>query len=238
MTSTPPSASGWDRDHLDDYDWRRIFTQEMGYRGATGQQIGDALAVVESHCRESGESTQQAFGDPTSYAASLQGPQRLARAFVVSVVPITAAGLAMALLVFLPWPGWSQSVDVTWGHLARLLAFAAFALGVTVAYARSHGRQPRQGAAFLVVMASWWLADAALRDWTAMAFTAPNWTLWLLAGACTLAATALLLRQERQRVRDPRGEDRWLQNWWRVAPWVFPTLAAASVALRWLAHTS
>lgn len=54
-----------------DETWAGQFTDEMRLRGASGAEIGDALAVVETHCRESGEKADDAFGRPRAYAASL-----------------------------------------------------------------------------------------------------------------------------------------------------------------------
>lgn len=54
-----------------DKRWRDDFTVAMRMQDASGEQIGDALATVDAHCAESGESAEEAFGDPTDYATTL-----------------------------------------------------------------------------------------------------------------------------------------------------------------------
>lgn len=51
--------------------WRDRFAAHLRIGGWSGAQIGDAVAVVEEHCAESGEPAQEAFGAPEAYAASL-----------------------------------------------------------------------------------------------------------------------------------------------------------------------
>lgn len=51
--------------------WAEAFVVELRLRGVEGRRIGAALAEVEAHCAESGESAQEAFGDPTAYAVEL-----------------------------------------------------------------------------------------------------------------------------------------------------------------------
>jgi hypothetical protein len=51
--------------------WAEAFVVELRLRGVEGRRIGAALAEVEAHCAESGESAQGAFGDPTAYAVEL-----------------------------------------------------------------------------------------------------------------------------------------------------------------------
>lgn len=51
--------------------WRDAFIIELRLRGADGKQIGDELAQVESHCRDSGVPVDDAFGDPVAYARSV-----------------------------------------------------------------------------------------------------------------------------------------------------------------------
>ena len=50
--------------------WRDAFVLELRLRDVPGPQIGDALAEVDAHCADSGQSPQEAFGDPVHYAAT------------------------------------------------------------------------------------------------------------------------------------------------------------------------
>lgn len=61
-----------------DDEWRDAFVLEARLLDLTGDQIGDALAVIEGHVAESGEGARDSFGDPVRYARDLanEAPQR------------------------------------------------------------------------------------------------------------------------------------------------------------------
>jgi hypothetical protein len=52
-------------------DWRDAFVLRARMRDVPGERIGEALAEVEAHCAESGETPDEAFGDPVAYAQTL-----------------------------------------------------------------------------------------------------------------------------------------------------------------------
>lgn len=54
--------------------WREKFMTEASLRGASAPAISDALVEVETHCRESGRSTEPAFGSAAGYARNLGLP--------------------------------------------------------------------------------------------------------------------------------------------------------------------
>lgn len=87
--------------------WAQALLVELRLRGVPGRRIGQVLAEVESHVVDSGEDAQVAFGDPTTYAASLDLASPGERAPVLTrlahpvlhvvamvVVPVAAAGTA------------------------------------------------------------------------------------------------------------------------------------------------
>lgn len=49
--------------------WRDAFVLELRMREVPGTVIGEALAEVDAHCADSGQTPQEAFGDPVRYAA-------------------------------------------------------------------------------------------------------------------------------------------------------------------------
>ena len=56
--------------------WRERFLTELGLQGASAPAISDALVEVETHCRESGRSAENAFAHPGDYARALQLPDQ------------------------------------------------------------------------------------------------------------------------------------------------------------------
>lgn len=101
-----------------DRQWAGDFIVELRLRGVCGPDIGAALAEVDSHCAESGESADEAFGDAGEYARSLGLPetdqqattavlrrtlptllQLVGMVSVITAAPAIAAGEAMTVTV-------------------------------------------------------------------------------------------------------------------------------------------
>ncbi|WP_066637630.1 hypothetical protein [Serinicoccus hydrothermalis] len=100
--------------------WVRAFVTEQNLRGVMPRVIGDQLATVESHVRESGEPASEAFGDPVGYARALpEGERRrLDRRTVLELV-LGLAGMVLVLAGFTAWLA-DSPVRITTGYLAVL----------------------------------------------------------------------------------------------------------------------
>lgn len=106
--------------------WLRDFALLLRLRGIDGARIGDALAEVEAHCDDSGQSPHDAFGQPASYAANLHFAAPRATNWTTSVIlPVLGLviGVNLALGAVLSW---SAGVAITVGLLASMLVFVAF----------------------------------------------------------------------------------------------------------------
>jgi hypothetical protein len=140
MSSTIEGRKLWRRYAMEralaphvDKKWAESFILELRLIGIQGVRIGAALSEVESHCSESGENAQQAFGAPVDYARSLQLPgdsDHSPAAVVRSLEPIMVQVLGMLLLNW-SFSAWlrGQILDITTGHLliasVALLAMVA-----------------------------------------------------------------------------------------------------------------
>ncbi len=107
-------------------DWVQAMLLELRLQGVAGERIGAALAEVEAHVVDSGQSAQEAFGDPVDYARSLglpAEPEQSKTATLKGVVPtlIQLFGL-FAVIAAMPWS--AATVGVTTTLLAGLLAAA------------------------------------------------------------------------------------------------------------------
>jgi hypothetical protein len=118
--------------HVDEV-WAGSLLLELRLLGVAGDRIGAAVSEVESHCTESGQSAQEAFGDPVEYAQSLQLPEATdnsTQAITRSLTTILVQVLGMWLLnwSFEDWIG-GQQLELTVGRLvsstACLLAVVA-----------------------------------------------------------------------------------------------------------------
>ena len=113
--------------------WAEAMLIELRLQGVGGAHVGEALGEVDSHCAESGESAQEAFGDPVAYARSLglppspgQGPA----AIVGSVLPTLVQLVGMLLTLWsVPALVAAEAVQITVGQaLAAALMVAGILL--------------------------------------------------------------------------------------------------------------
>jgi hypothetical protein len=112
--------------HVDEV-WAESFCLELRLLGVEGARIGEALSEVESHCSESGQSAQLAFGTAVEYARSLQLPvdgDHSPRAVLRFLIPVSVQVLGMFILVWscVEWLR-GQRLEVTTGHLVIATSF-------------------------------------------------------------------------------------------------------------------
>ena len=112
--------------------WSEAFLLELRLRGVAGTQIGAALAEVEMHCAESGETAYAAFGDARSYATALDLPASPDQSVSLrEELPSVVLGLGGMLLTLAAVGAWRSGtgVHVTAGSVAVL---AILLVGVTL----------------------------------------------------------------------------------------------------------
>jgi hypothetical protein len=218
--------------------WRDDFVIALRLRSVSGRRIGDALAQVDTHCTDSGEAPEEAFGDPVAYATHVTEQIRPVD-FASSVSPLRAglSGLAVLLAVTALLSGVAGLHDgvpaeLSVGSLAGAGAgTAAIALMVRFASVlwdpRRFGR--RFGAMFLLLAAMMWPSIV----WTS---TAVELSAWLSVGIAVvlLAATWVSLRATRPDVVvDPLTGDSLPTPGW-LAPgvhWLLPVTLAGAILL-------
>jgi hypothetical protein len=74
-------------------EWRDAFVTELRLREVPGTQIGEALAEVDAHCTDSGQTPAEAFGDPVEYAGARAAELVVKR----RSVPLRAAWISFAI---------------------------------------------------------------------------------------------------------------------------------------------
>jgi hypothetical protein len=62
-------------------EYTRALTIQLRLREIPGLMIGQIVAEVESHVRETGEDPVEAFGQPGSYSAQFDRPAQAGRAW-------------------------------------------------------------------------------------------------------------------------------------------------------------
>lgn len=111
-----------------DSEWIQEFTLELRVRGVAGDDIGAALAEVDSHCAESGEAAQEAFGSARDYAVSLDLPasaEQQSYSPFMTVLHSLGQLLGMMLMIWsAPGLGTGEPAAVSTGMLVILLAVA------------------------------------------------------------------------------------------------------------------
>lgn len=221
--------------------WRDAFAVQLRLRNVPGARIGEALAEVDTHCADAGQSPQEAFGDPQAYAESLAAglgspttPRtRLSRKDALTTLS-TLAGIACLL----------EGVDsvthhlpgiLTTGHLAGVVAgTAGVAAIMTVLFRTSH----RRGTWLLIAataacVSAMFYVQAA---WKTPLVHAPGWLL-LTVGVLALAVAWFPLVSGRllaDRIVDPRtGTEPYPATRLLLAifRWGLPALLLLAVAL-------
>jgi hypothetical protein len=112
--------------HVDEA-WADSLLLELRLLGVAGDRIGEAVSEVESHCTESGQSAQEAFGDPVEYARSLKLPgaaDSSTQTILASLTTILVQVLGMNLLDwgFEDWIA-GQQLELTVGRLVSTIAY-------------------------------------------------------------------------------------------------------------------
>lgn len=104
-------------------DWSKAFLLELRLRGVAGIEIGAALAEVETHCADSGETAHAAFGDARPYATALELLPSTDRTGSLRDELLPAGlGLGGMLLTLAAVGAWRSGtgLDVTGGSVAVL----------------------------------------------------------------------------------------------------------------------
>lgn len=219
--------------------WAEAFLLELRLRGVNGRRIGAALAEVEAHCAESGESAQEAFGDPAAYAVELAPDGAVALDWRGELAP-SVLGLS-GMMLTLGAVGASRAgtqVELTAG-LVLVVALALLGTTLVVRHAdrvlRAVVRHRWVAVAGALAPIALFVAILVLGRQTLVALP-PAGT--LVVGLAFLAAsTAMALR-----VADPGGdpvvgpdeaggagtmaEDAVSRGLQRLTPWLFPVLTA------------
>lgn len=105
-------------------EWTEAFIVEARLRDLTGAQIGDALAEVNAHVVDSGQSARDAFGDPRAYAAELATSAapvvegHMARTLVPVGLQVVGMVLGLSAAAHL---GSGEPFELGWGLLSSLL---------------------------------------------------------------------------------------------------------------------
>lgn len=117
--------------------WVEEFVVEQRLLGVRGDRIGDALATVEAHLVDTGESAPDAFGPAAQYARELAAGERSGERGISPAVTVSAvAGLISLVLLPRAVTAWlsGSGVPVSAGDLVGL-AFIAVLTAVVLAAA-------------------------------------------------------------------------------------------------------
>lgn len=143
--------------------WECDFVLALRVRDVPGEAIGAALAEVQAHCADTGQTPAEVFGPPLAYAVSLALPENAPRrARTLGTTALTLLGV-LGLWVLPPAAGaWlrGESYAVSHGSLvgAAVLAVVVAVVAAPMALGwlsrlprprvrRARGRLPRRGPA-------------------------------------------------------------------------------------------
>lgn len=187
-----------------DRRWRDDFVVGLQLRDVEPEVIADQLKLVQTHCAESGEAAQEAFGDPTAYAqvvAREAGATESPMGDIVQLLPAGVGGFLAGRLLFEGVTALVGDGSVEF-HLGDLLG-AAVIIGVVFVVLRLL-RSGRTLLTYVVTAAA--VAFAVLLDVadTPLLLTLPAWPA-LVLGVLALAVVAWAVRRagRQGRILDP-----------------------------------
>ncbi len=205
-------------------EWRDAFVLRARLRDVPGPRIGEALAEVETHCAESGETPAEAFGDPVRYAQALADqlppPARNPRLGWARVALAGAAGIGAVSLLLSGVAAVShdEPATISTGTFGSVLVGVGFVVGFFAVAERASARGlrwllPPLIALGLVLTA---LPTILLRD---SGFTSSGWVAIAAAGILFAVAWLALGRTTgADRIVDPRtGAEPTLAPKWVLA---------------------
>lgn len=195
-----------------DPQWVEDFVLEQRLLGISGARIGDALATLNEHLADTGDSVESAFGPAKDYARELaaagpKAPDSLRSTLISAVCGLIGIILApRALVAALEHTG----VEVTTGDLAGLLLVGALvaALGAFATPILRSIVEHRRVAAL-----GWGLGMAGLIAilvtvfllWRTPLVTVPAWLVGLAALAALAVSVRMSLREAPDLVATPDG---------------------------------
>lgn len=225
MTSTDTTTRQW----LDE------MVVELRLRDVRGDAIGDAVAAVESHVADSGETPAEAFGDPRAYVRSLEFPAAAVHHHDgtdwLRMLAPTAAGLVGVY----PVPGivgalaGHTSVAVRWGELAALALLAVICLVLVRVPGVLRAVLHRPVTAVLVLGGAITVLTLLQVLLDGVALRVPAWLAVVVAVAALAASVVGLRRQvttDDDPVVDPRTGRRTSPALATATSWVFVAAAA------------
>ncbi|RKT85324.1 hypothetical protein SAMN05421805_11599 [Saccharopolyspora antimicrobica] len=176
----------------------------------SGERVGEVLAEVEAHVRETGEDPEEAFGKPREYAAQV-AEQLDSRTGKPSTLATVASALATAALVMF---GSDFALDALFGDadvvaytlkdtvslISLLVLFVAGMMLLFKAYTARAGNKAYGiaaiGAFALGILAQF--AAGQLVDDVTPLYQLPSWLAFVLGAAALTGAVLLLVRAARR----------------------------------------
>lgn len=189
-----------------DPEWSSEFIIEARLQEVHGTAIGDALAEIDSHVVESGESPWDAFGDPKAYAATWarDAPKVADESVLGLIIPAVVQTLGMLAVLNALHPLLAgEPFELTVGQLCMLgLLVAAFALLAWKADAVIRGVLDRPIAAFAVSFV-WLAALVGVLFIPGVVATLPAWWVVVLGAVVLVAGTVVEIARALRSGDDP-----------------------------------
>lgn len=216
--------------------WVDEFVLEQRLLEVPGSRIGDALATVEAHLAETGESAADAFGPPRQYARLLAESEATVVSRGLSAGTVVSGVSGMAGIVLLPtaFQAWLEkdAVTVTTGDLVMVAALAALS-ALLVAFCDQVLRLllARQTPALLMGPLLVVLFVAITLLWRAPVTALPSLAVLVFAVIALAVSSGLGWRERVDLVQSPSGQTLGSARLTRVLTVSMAPLVAVSMCL-------
>ncbi len=212
-------------------DYTEALTTQLRLRDVPGRAIGQIVAEVESHVRETGEDPVEAFGQPGSYSAQFAGRRRpVGRGGWLSLDDVTFTMFMVGALVLLNGVlNLGEIVNVTANVVSWVAPIVIYALVVgridiavadretrtITAARRTQGTRAASWLRFLAAFATFALgmAISSRLPHEPVLVSLPGWSL-VLVGLAVTAVSVWVYQRWSDRIVDPRpwhlkGRPKW-----------------------------
>ncbi len=212
-------------------DYTEALTTQLRLRRVPGKVIGQVIAEVESHVRETGEDPVEVFGQPGSYSAQFAGRRTpVGRGRWLTLDDVTFTMFMVGALVMLNGVlNLGEIVHVTANVVSWVAPIAIYALVVgridiaaadretrtITAARRTHGKRVASWLRFLALFATFQLGRAisSRLPHEPVLVSLPGWSL-VLVGLVVTAVSLWVYQRWSDRIVDPRpwhlkGRPKW-----------------------------
>lgn len=199
---------------MNDLQWRDRFVTELRMMEVTGSRVGDELKIVQDHLAESGETAEEAFGDPAEYASDLGYTHTNSNWVSLGLIALTAYLVVSLIGDGLVATVKGEDLVIGGGDIIGAAMAVTAACVMIVVLARSRRPWPLFVGLWVITIAA---SIVVKKAWNPTVLTVTGPAAVVVAAVLLVFLIAVLVKHvRRNRITDPvTGEDMMTQKYSR-----------------------